>query len=186
MTDMSKNKVMMLIFVASESFFFLALIISYVYYSRPDGTLSDTARFLDITKTGIFTFFLLSSSLTIEIAERRLRNGSRNGMLVWLGISILFGLIFLVGQGTEYATLIGERVTISTNVFGSAFFTLTGFHGLHVFIGLVALSILAGIIASKKYKTVESDAFSTATIYWHFVDGVWVVVFSVVYIGSLL
>ena len=177
---------MMLIFIASESFFFITLIISYVYYSRPGGTLSESAQYLDVTKTGIFTFFLLSSSLTIEIADKKLHKGKRKGMLTWLWISILLGVVFLVGQGLEYATLIEEKITISQNIFGSAFFTLTGFHGLHVFIGLLALIILAGIIASKKYKTVEYDAFNTATVYWHFVDAVWVVVFSVVYIGSIL
>jgi cytochrome c oxidase subunit III len=183
---MSKNKIMMLIFVASESFFFLALIISYVYYSRPGGNLSDTAQYLDIKKTSVFTFFLLSSSLTIEFADKQLFRGNRKSMLVWLFISIAFGLIFLVGQGLEYIALIREKVTVSKNVFGSAFFTLTGFHGFHVFIGLVALSTLAGLIGSKKYKSVEYDAFNSTTVYWHFVDGVWVVVFSVVYLGSLL
>ena len=183
---MSRNKLMMLIFVASESFFFIALIISYLFYSREGGTLSETAKYLDIQKTSVFTFFLLSSSLTIEIADKKLLKGKRKAMLIWLTISIVFGLIFLVGQGMEYMALIREKVTISKNVFGSAFFTLTGFHGFHVFIGMVALTILAGLIASKKYEAVEYDAFNTTTVYWHFVDAVWVAVFLTVYIGSLL
>lgn len=183
---MSKNKIMMLFFIASESFFFLALILSYVYYSHPGGHLSETARYLNITKTSVFTFFLLSSSLTIEVADKRLQKGKRAAMLSWLLVSIIFGLIFLIGQGSEYLGLIREKVTISKNVFGSAFFTLTGFHGLHVLIGLIILSVMAGLIRSKKYKAVEYDAFNTATVYWHFVDAVWVVVFSVVYIGSLV
>jgi len=183
---MSRNKLMMLIFVASESFFFIALIISYLFYSREGGTLSETAKYLDIQKTSVFTFFLLSSSLTIEIADKKLSKGKRKAMLTWLAISILFGLIFLVGQGMEYISLIRERVTISKNVFGSAFFTLTGFHGFHVFIGLVALSILMRIIVSRKYEAVDYDAFNTTTVYWHFVDAVWVAVFLTVYIGSLL
>ena len=148
--------------------------------------MSETAKYLDIKKTSVFTFFLLSSSLTIELADKRLFRGKRKAMLTWLSVSILFGLIFLVGQGSEYVSLIREHVTISKNVFGSAFFTLTGFHGFHVFIGLITLSIMIGLIGSKKYKAVEYDAFNTATVYWHFVDAVWVVVFTVVYIGSLL
>jgi len=107
-------------------------------------------------------------------------------MLAWLMISIVFGLIFLVGQGFEYLGLIREKITISRNVFGSAFFTLTGFHGLHVLIGLIVLLILANLIRTKKYQAVEYDVFNTATVYWHFVDAVWVVVFSVVYIGAVL
>jgi len=183
---MSKNKLLLLFFVGSESFFFIALIISYLFYSREGGTLSETAKYLDIQKTSVFTFFLLSSSLTIEIADKKLSKGKRKAMLTWLAISILFGLIFLVGQGMEYISLIRERVTISKNVFGSAFFTLTGFHGFHVFIGLVALSILMRIIVSRKYEAVDYDAFNTTTVYWHFVDAVWVAVFLTVYIGSLL
>ncbi len=177
---------MMVIFVASESFFFLALIISYVFYSRSGGTLSETAHYLDINKTSVFTAFLLLSSLTIELADKKLIKGKRSAMLIWLAVSIIFGLIFLIGQGLEYISLIREKVTISKNVFGSAFFTLTGFHGFHVFIGLIILSIMAGLIASKQFKHVEYDAFNTATIYWHFVDAVWVVVFTVVYIGSVI
>ena len=183
---MTKSKLMMMIFVASESFFFLALIISYVYYSRSGGSLSETARYLDIKKTSVFTAFLLLSSLTIELADKKLGKGKRSAMLWWLTISIIFGFIFLIGQGFEYISLIHEKVTISRNVFGSAFFTLTGFHGVHVFIGLIILSIMARLIASKQYRQGEYDAFNTATIYWHFVDGVWVVVFTVVYIGSLI
>ncbi len=183
---MSKNKLMMLIFVASESFFFIALIISYLYYSREGGSLSETAQYLDVQKTSVFTFFLLSSSLTIEIADKKLLKGKRKAMLIWLAVSIVFGLIFLVGQGMEYIGLIRENVTISKNVFGSAFFTLTGFHGFHVFIGLVALSVLLRLIVSKNYEAVEYDAFNTTTVYWHFVDAVWVAVFLTVYIGSLL
>ena len=176
----------MLFFVASESFFFIALIISYIFYSRSGGTLSESAQYLNIPKTSVFTFFLLSSSLTIEIADKKLLKGNRKAMLLWLGITIVFGLIFLIGQGMEYAELISEKVTISKNVFGSAFFTLTGFHGFHVFIGLIVLTIMAGLIASGKYMTVEYDAFNSTTVYWHFVDAVWVAVFITVYIGSLL
>ena len=106
--------------------------------------------------------------------------------MIWLSISILFGLIFLIGQGFECVSLIRDNVTISKNVFGSAFFTLTGFHGFHVFIGLIALLIMAGLVRSKKYLAVENEAFSTTSIYWHFVDAVWVVVFSVIYIGAIL
>jgi heme/copper-type cytochrome/quinol oxidase subunit 3 len=183
---MSKSRIMMLILVASESFFFLALIISFLYYSRAGGHLSETAQYLNIRNTSIFTFFLLSSSLTIEMADKKLMKGKRRSMLFWLGISIFFGMIFLVGQGMEYTALIRKNITISQNLFGSAFFTLTGFHGLHVLIGLITLTILAGLIGGGKFRAVEYEAFNTTTIYWHFVDAVWVVVFSVVYLASIL
>ena len=181
-----KSKLMMKLFVASEAFFFIALIISYVVYSRPGGTLSSTARYLDITKTGIFSILLFSSSGTMIMAESRMRKGKRNAVRWWLLSTVILGLIFLIGQGTEYYHLYSENVTVSRDVFGSAFFTLTGFHGLHVLIGLIVLSSITYMIFSGKFTTLESSALDSASIYWHFVDGVWVVVFSVVYLGSIL
>ncbi|MEJ2053237.1 MAG: cytochrome c oxidase subunit 3 [Calditrichaceae bacterium] len=183
---MNKNKTVMLFFLASEAFFFLALIMAYVYYSHPGGNLSPTARYLDFKKTGFFTFLLLASSLTIWLAGRKQDNGKRTSNIVWLGITIILGIIFLFGQGSEYARLIQTDVTISRDVFGSAFFTLTGFHGLHVIMGLIALSILAIMLFSGRFKSVESTVFESVSLYWHFVDVVWIVVFSAVYIGAIL
>lgn len=183
---MSKSKTMMLIFVGSESFFFLALIISYIYFSRPEGKLSSTAQYLDIVKTTIFSAFLFLSSLTVELAHKHLQKGNRKNLIIWLLLTIVLGLVFLIGQGFEYVGLYREQITISQNIFGSAFFTLTGFHGFHILLGLITLSIIAGLIGSQKYKAVENEAFESVTVYWHFVDAVWVVVFSVVYLGSIL
>ncbi|HYW96512.1 MAG TPA: cytochrome c oxidase subunit 3 [Bacteroidales bacterium] len=177
---------MMKIFIASEAFFFLALIISYVVYSRPGGTLSSTAKYLDVTKTAIFSVLLFASSATMIMAESRLRKGKRKAVRFWILATVVLGLVFLFGQGTEYYHLYNENVTVSRDVFGSAFFTLTGFHGLHVLIGLIVLSVITYMFFSGKFTTLESSALDTASIYWHFVDGVWVVVFSVVYLGSLL
>ncbi len=181
-----KSKLMMKIFVGSEAFFFLALIISYVAYSRPDGKLSDTAKYLDVMKTGFFSILLFASSATMIIAETRLRKGKRKSVRFWMILTIILGLIFLIGQGTEYYHLYNDNVTISRDVFGSAFFTLTGFHGLHVLIGLIVLSILTSMILTGKFRRIESSALESASVYWHFVDGVWLVVFCVVYIGSIL
>ena len=176
----------MLFFVASEAFFFLALIISYVYYSHPGGTLSSSAKFLDYEKTSVFTFFLIASSFTIEMAGASQNKGKRKSMLAWLGGTIVLGIVFIIGQGMEYARLAAVNVTISQNVFGAAFFTLTGFHGLHVILGLVALSILFGLLYSEKFRMIETSAMESVKIYWHFVDVVWIVVFSVVYLGAIL
>jgi heme/copper-type cytochrome/quinol oxidase subunit 3 len=181
-----KSKLMMKFFIASEGFFFLALIISYVVYSRPGGSLSSTANYLDVTKTAIFSVLLFSSSATMIIAESRMKRGKKKGVRIWMIVTILLGLIFLIGQGNEYYHLYNENVTISHDVFGSAFFTLTGFHGLHVLIGLIVLSVITYMIFSGNFENLESSALDSASIYWHFVDGVWVVVFTVVYLGSLL
>jgi cytochrome c oxidase subunit III len=183
---MDKFKTVMLFFVGSESFFFLALIISYVVYSHPGGKLSDTAAYLNVAKTSVFTFFLISSSFTVHMAGNRIKQGKRKGLITWLALTIVLGAVFLGGQLTEYAGLIRDHITVSQNVFGSAFFTLTGFHGLHVFVGLIILLIITGMISSGNFKKLESTALESVTIYWHFVDAVWIVVFSVVYIGAII
>jgi heme/copper-type cytochrome/quinol oxidase subunit 3 len=183
---MNKNRVLMFFFVGSEAFFFLALIIAYVYYSHTKGVLSSSAQYLDVKRTSVFTFFLLSSSLTIWFADTALNRGSRKAILIWLSVTIALGIIFLLGQGSEYARLFKLNITINRNVFGSAFFTLTGFHGLHVFIGLLVLSIVFAMIYSDKFNSIESTALKSVSIYWHFVDIVWIAVFSVVYLGALL
>ncbi len=181
-----KSRLMMLFFVASEAFFFLALIISYVVYSRQGGALSSTAQYLDIKKTGLFSILLFSSSGTIFIAETQMKKGNRKAVSRWLIATIILGMIFLIGQGVEYFHLYNEDVTISRDVFGSAFFTLTGFHGLHVLIGLIVLSAMTYMVISEKFTALEATGLDAVAIYWHFVDAVWVVVFSVVYLGSLL
>ena len=183
---MTRSKLMMLLFVGSEAFFFLALIFGYVYYSHPGGVIVDTTRFLDVKKTGVFTVFLLLSSFTIHMADLRLKKGNPKGLVGWLLATILLGLVFLIGQGIEYVGLIGEEITISKDVFGSAFYTLTGFHGLHVLIGLIILGIVTYLIHSERYNKLGTSALESASIYWHFVDVVWVVVFSVVYIGAVI
>ncbi|MEJ2616724.1 MAG: heme-copper oxidase subunit III [Ignavibacteriaceae bacterium] len=137
-------------------------------------------------KTLIFTLFLLSSSLTIWIADMNLKKGKRKALISWLITTIGLGIVFLFGQGSEYERLITTNVTVSQNVFGSAFFTLTGFHGIHVILGLIVLSVLTIIIMSRKFESVESTVLESASIYWHFVDVVWIVVFSVVYIGAII
>ncbi len=183
---MNKNRILMYFFVGSEAFFFLALIISYIYFSHTGGVLSDSAHYLDIKRTGIFTIALLSSSITIFLADLSLARRNRKALGMWLAFTVLLGLIFLIGQGTEYLKLYKLNFTISRNVFGSAFFTLTGFHGLHVLIGIMVLSVVLFMHLNGKFKTIEGSALKSAAIYWHFVDAVWIVVFSVVYLGALI
>jgi heme/copper-type cytochrome/quinol oxidase subunit 3 len=177
---MNKHKVLMTFFLASEALFFIALIIAYVYYTHG----SSTAKYLDINRTAIFTFALILSSVTMHIAGLELEKGKRN--IGWLVFTIILGIVFLIGQGTEYARLYSLNITLNQNLFGSSFFTLTGFHGLHVLLGLTVLSVMAVMIYSGSFKKVELSAFKSATMYWHFVDGVWIVVFSVVYLWTVL
>jgi heme/copper-type cytochrome/quinol oxidase subunit 3 len=105
---------------------------------------------------------------------------------VGLLTTFALGAVFLVGQGLEYAALLRSDVTISRDLFGTTFFTLTGFHGLHVFIGLLMISLLTGITLRGRRGQPRPGAVEAVSIYWHFVDAVWVVIFSVVYLWAFL
>jgi heme/copper-type cytochrome/quinol oxidase subunit 3 len=118
------------------------------------------------------------------IGEKYLSRGNRKMFNLWLLITIILGATFLIGQVTEYAKLYADNVTIhGSGEFGTTFFTLTGFHGFHVFVGLIALSTIAvlgwgrAFVGGKRRVAVD-----TVSIYWHFVDAVWVVILSLVYL----
>ena len=181
-----KIRLGMLLFIASESVFFMLLIVAFVVYHTIAGNAAEASRHLDRYKTAIFTFFLVSSSFTVwrSDASRRLNRHSAN--LVWLGVSICFGSIFLIGQALEYRRLILQNVTISRDLFGTTFFTLTGFHGLHVFTGLVMLAIMFGVDLCRHPNGSPRRAGEAVSMYWHFVDVVWMVIFPVVYLWGVL
>jgi heme/copper-type cytochrome/quinol oxidase subunit 3 len=176
-----RNRLGVIIFIISEANFFLMLILAYVYFH---GESSLTAhRYLEPAKTGINTLILLSSSLTVWLAERELKRGGYRRFCAWLLFTIILGVAFLFGQGVEWSGLIDKNVTISSGLFGTTFFTLTGFHGFHVFVGLVALGILFGLALAGDFKGGKSSAVGVISLYWHFVDVVWIVIFSIVYLG---
>jgi heme/copper-type cytochrome/quinol oxidase subunit 3 len=163
-------------FIASESIFFGAIVIAYVAL-RPEGLATAKAE-LDLPRTTVFSVFLFVSSVTMSFAERR-------RSLAWLLITAALGVVFLAGQGLEYARLLGTGIGPSTGTFGTTFFTLTGLHGLHVIGGLGAIAVLLLAVRARPAR-VRGTAWDAVAWYWHFVDGVWVVVFSVVYLGTAL
>jgi len=179
---MIENKTMMKLVVGTEAMFFVSLIIAFIYMAYNTGFEPYEVNQLDIRTTGIFTLFLFSSSFTYWMAERKYRKGRIKSVKVWLSLTILLGAIFLVGQGKEYIRLINENITMGGSVFGTSFYALTGFHGLHVFIGLVLLSIVLLLTMLGDFSDSSSGIITTAGIYWHFVDIVWVFVFTVVYV----
>jgi heme/copper-type cytochrome/quinol oxidase subunit 3 len=164
------------IFIASESIFFLAIVLAYVAY-RESGFATARAN-LDVGRTAIFSIALFASSGTMGLAVSRRSAG-------WLAATMALGGIFLVGQGREYARLLGEGIGPGSALFGTTFFTLTGLHGVHVLAGLVALAALF-MANLGRARAVRAVAWEAVGFYWHFVDAVWVVVFSVVYLGTLL
>jgi cytochrome c oxidase subunit III len=190
-----KHRLGMALFVLSEAFFFLLLIGAYIYFRvgfnetpatavlQPStNRIGSPSGVLDVFRTGIFSVLLFSSSATIWLAERASRRQSRKRVRIWLGATIGLGALFLYGELTEYADLLRRSITISRDLFGSTFYTMTGFHGFHVFGGLVLLSILLGLTWSTEPRQRHDVAVQSVAIYWHFVDVVWVFIFSVVYL----
>ncbi|HEY6957418.1 MAG TPA: cytochrome c oxidase subunit 3 [Candidatus Limnocylindria bacterium] len=169
----------MALFIASESIFFMTIVVAFIAL-RPAG-LATAKQELEFTKTLIFSLFLFASSGTMTIAERR---RDRDGW-VWLVVTGILGLVFLTGQGLEYVRLLSTGISPAAGMFGTTFFTLTGLHGLHVLVGLAAITGLT-IASLARRGRVTAVGWETVAWYWHFVDGVWVVVFSVVYIGTLI
>jgi heme/copper-type cytochrome/quinol oxidase subunit 3 len=176
----------MLTFIASEAVFFVILIIAYGYYHEAARTGMVAARELDPGRAGVNTLFLLASSGTMWLASKSLARGNPPAMLGWLAATILLGAVFLFGQAREWAGLIRQNVTISHDLFGTTFFTLTGFHGLHVALGLLLLLMLLGLGLRGQFKAPRSTGLEVVGIYWHFVDAVWIVVYSVIYLWSAL
>jgi heme/copper-type cytochrome/quinol oxidase subunit 3 len=172
-----------LLFLASEAIFFTCLIAAYVFYAGASAEGPNAHGVLDPWKTGLYTVCLLSSSITVFLAERAHRKG-RFGVGMWLGVTILLGVIFLYGEMQEYRKLLHENVTVSRDLFGSTYFTLTGFHALHVTAGIILLGIMLTISVSHPIGRPQSVALTCISYYWHFVDVVWVVVFSIVYLWS--
>jgi cytochrome c oxidase subunit 1/cytochrome c oxidase subunit I+III len=184
---MNRNKVLMIFFIASEAMFFSMLISAYILFNGQEvvGPTAHTA--LKFGRTLFFTIALLSSSVTMFFAERCLHHKNRKGFVAWMVFTIILGFTFLCGQGYEYAELFREGITVGRNIFGSTFFTLTGFHGLHVFVGLVALMILTFLGSRGDLDDPERiHHVEAAGWYWHFVDVVWIILFSLIYVKNLL
>jgi len=170
------NLLGVVIFIASESIFFLAIVLAYVAYR--DAGLAAAKANLDVVRTATFSIALFASSGTMALA-------ARGRSAAWLAATMILGAIFLTGQGAEYARLLGEGIGPGSALFGTTFFTLTGLHGIHVLAGLLALAAL--LTANRgRPRAVRAVAWEAVGLYWHFVDAVWVVVFSVVYLGTLL
>lgn len=179
----NKYRLGMLLFLSSEGIFFAFLITAYVFYHGSVIEGPNAHASLDICKTGIYTIVLLLSSGTIFLAERALRK-QRKGFGLWLSATIVCGLVFLYGEMREYTRLLRNNVTVSRNLFGSTYYTVTGFHALHVSVGVVLLCILLVLSFREGIRQDEHVGVQVISYYWHFVDLVWVAVFSVIYLWS--
>lgn len=181
-----KTKLLMILFISSETVFFAFLITAFVFYHGSVKDLGPNAsRSLDPFKTGMFSIALFASSATMGLTTKAQREHRDHSMKLWLAVTALLGAVFLVGQGREYAHMIGQNITVRTNLFGTTFFTLTGFHGLHVFIGLILLLILLGLaLFGDGFWGNQREGFEAVSYYWHFVDIVWVAIYCIVYLWA--
>ena len=174
----------MVLFIASEVMFFGGLFGAY-FTIRSAATVwppEGTEVHLETWYAAILTAILVSSSVTMQFGVWAIRRNEQRKLIMWLAVSMLLGIAFLCGQANEYRMLIGEGMTLSSGVFGSTFFTLTGFHGAHVaggaaFILIVLLRARSGQFTARHHDTVEMASYS-----WHFVDVVWIGLFSTIYL----
>ena len=176
-----RGKVGMACLIAAESAIFTIFVVAYLFYAGKSLT-GPTPR--EVLETPIFyTICLLSSSLTIHFASKLLERGRRGGFLVLWFLTIILGCLFLYGTGQEWHRLIYDLgLTISTNVFGTTYYSLVGLHAFHVTAGLILLSIVLFFGLADRVGPEQSARVGVLSLYWHFVDGVWVVVFTVVYV----
>ena len=179
-----KFKVGILAFIASEVGFFAILILAYLLYSAKAQP-GPSAKDLSLLKTLFFSACLFASSFTIWRSEVGLRKGNHGATLGWLIATFVLGSVFMLGQGFEYWDLARHGVGVGSNLFATSFFTLTGFHGLHVCLGLVTMLILIGLAVAGDFKAGGAAVLESFSYYWHFVDVVWVFVLTVVYILPL-
>ena len=173
----------MVLFIASEIMFFGGLFGAYftLRSAAPEWPPPDNPH-LSAPYAAVLTAILVTSSVTMQFGVWAIRKNNQRRLILWLGVSLLLGAIFLAMQALEYANLIDEGMTLSSGVFGSTFYTLTGFHGAHVaggaaFILIVLLRARSGQFTARYHDTVEM-----ASYYWHFVDVVWIGLFSTIYL----
>jgi cytochrome c oxidase subunit III len=173
----------MLLFISSELMFFGSLFGAYFTVRATSSSWPPPGSpGLAVARTALFSVLLLSSSATIQRGVVAGRRNDRAGLVRWLFVTIVLGVAFLSGQAWEYAQLSADGFTISTSVYGASFFSLTGFHALHVLAGLCAIALIAAAARSQGYGPHRLGPVEAVSYYWHFVDVVWVLLFAIIYV----
>ena len=181
-TGVSNEKLGMWVFLGSECLLFGGLISTYMLYKNTAVTGPRPHDLYDIPFTSVSSFVLLMSSMTMVLALSAIQRGDHQRCRVWLATTGLLGATFISGQVYEFTSFVKEGMGFTTNLAASAFYTLTGFHGVHVTVGIIMLMSLLvmslrGNLHEDRVETVE-----IVGLYWHFVDIVWIVIFTVVYL----
>lgn len=181
-TGLDNRKLLMWLFLASECLFFGGLIGTYLLYRNSSVGGPARVDIFDIPFTSISSFVLLMSSVTMVLALAAIQRDDRRGVQVWLMATALLGMTFLAGQAFEFTVFYREGLTLSSSLFGTTFFVLTGFHGAHVSVGVLILLSLYVMGTQGRLTQKQSLNVELIGLYWHFVDVVWIVIFTLVYL----
>jgi len=192
-TGLDNRKMAFWTFIGSECLLFGSLIATYLAYKGRSltgplphaGVALDGKQspgILDIPLTSLSTFVLLMSSLGMVLALAAVQRADRKGAITWLFATAFLGLVFLGFQAYEFNHFYHAGLTLQTNLFGSTFFLLTGFHGAHVLVGVIYLSTLGMMAVRNELGPERSMSVEIAGLYWHFVDVIWIVIFALVYL----
>jgi cytochrome c oxidase subunit 3/cytochrome o ubiquinol oxidase subunit 3 len=177
----SRGVVGMACLILAEAAIFIIFVVAYIFYIGKSLS-GPTPR--EVLELPVFSSIcLLSSSFTVHMAESALHKGVRGATSLWLAATVLLGTIFLAATGQEwYHLIVYDHLTIRTNLFGTTFYSLVGLHASHVVIGLIMLSMALGFSLGGQMTSKHYPRLQVLSLYWHFVDAVWVVVFTVVYV----
>ena len=176
------GKLMMWVFLCSDAMSFAGLLATYAAVRMGSSDWPVPASVFNVPLTALNTFILICSSVTMVKALSAIKNGDRRGLLLWLGGTILGGSIFLGVQAYEWTHLIHNGLTIQTSLIGATFYILTGFHGCHVLAGVIYLSCIFIRGAQGVYTSGHNSPVEIVGLYWHFVDLIWILVFTFVYL----
>ena len=182
-TGLSHNKLLMWMFLGSECLLFGALISTYLLLRErlPEGEIGPNDVF-DIPFTSVSSFVLLLSSLTMVLALANINRGDERRFRIWLVCTAMLGSIFIGGQAYEFNAFFNEGLGYTTNIFSSAFYSLTGFHGAHVTIGIIMLMSLLVLNMRGRLGPERAETVEIIGLYWHFVDIVWILIFTIIYL----
>jgi len=181
-TGLDNRKLLMWLFLASECLFFGSLIATYLIYRGRSTVGPYPDELFDIPFTSVSSFVLIMSSVSMVLALAAIQRGDRRGLCIWLLTTALLGITFISGQVFEFTEFYREGLTLETNLFGTTFFVLTGFHGAHVTVGVLILLSLFVMALRGRLTAENSLNIEIAGLYWHFVDIVWIIIFTLVYL----
>jgi len=181
-TGVSSEKLGMWVFLGSECLLFGGLISTYLLYKNTALKGPRPHDIYDIPFTSVSSFVLLMSSMTMVLALSAIQRGDHQRCRLWLATTALLGATFISGQVYEFTSFVKEGMGYTTNTAASAFFTLTGFHGVHVSLGIVMLMSLFMMSLRGRLPQERAEVVEIVGLYWHFVDVVWILIFTVVYL----